>query len=231
MKTALLISGLPRNVEKAFPNIEEMVIKPNNPDIFIHTWNDLDGSCNYPIEELYKPISLVREDQKTWNNTHMQLDRMMKSHARSYHRDKFVEMLYSSWYSTQQANLIKEFYRLTHNIHYDCVIRCRFDLFFDAPIHCHQFNMNSLNISNKWLPDHDMVDDRFAFGSNAIMNAYCSGFNLLDKVQQKRESIDGIFCGETLVYEICHMLNISTNKIANLTCHNISHLISNGTIK
>jgi hypothetical protein len=104
MKIALLISGLPRWVEKGFENINRTLVQPNNPDIFIHTWNDLDGTLNYPINELYKPKVLKSENQKKWTNSHMNLDRMMASHARSYARDKFVEMLYSSWYSIQQAN-------------------------------------------------------------------------------------------------------------------------------
>lgn len=229
-KVALLISGLPRYVEKSFPNIQRMIIEPNNPDVFIHTWNDLDGSLNYPIRKLYQPKILKAENQKNWINRHMNLDRMMASHARSYHRDKFVEMLYSSWYSTQQANLLKEQYRLQHNIRYTHVIRCRFDLHFSTPIDCIHFNPNVLHVSNKWLPEEEMVDDRFGFASNEIMNLYCSGFNLLDYVQSLRDKKDGIFCGETLVYEICRIFGIHYEKIAALTCDNVSHLVAKGEL-
>jgi hypothetical protein len=230
MKVALLISGLPRWVEKGFDNINKTLIAPNDPDIFIHTWNDLDGTLNYPINELYKPKLLKSENQKTWVNTHLELDRMMASHARSYARDKFVEMLYSSWYSIQQANLLKEQYRLENNIKYDYVIRGRFDLYFHQEIVCKNYPSNMLNISNKWLPDLEMTDDRFAFASNEIMNVYASGFNFLDVIQNKRNTIDGIFCGETLVYEVIQIANIKVNKINNLTCDNLSHLIAKGAV-
>lgn len=229
-KIALIISGLPRYIEKSFSNIEWALIKPNNPDIFIHTWNDLDGSLNYPIAELYKPKVLKSENQKTWINSYMNLERIMASHARSYHRNKFVEMLYSSWYSTQQANLIKEQYRLENNLVYDQVIRARFDLYFSTPIDCKHFDPNILYVSNKWLPDHDMIDDRFAFASNSIMNTYCSGFNLLDNIQELRNTKDGIFCGETLVYEICNIFNIKNEKIVSLQCDNVSHLVAQGKL-
>lgn len=229
-KIALIISGLPRYVAKSFPNIEWALIKPNNPDVFIHTWNDTDGSLNYPIAELYKPKILKAENQKIWINSQMELSRMMASHARSYHRHKFVEMLYSSWYSTQQANLLKEQYRLENDMVYDYVIRARFDLHFSTPIDCRHFNPNILHVSNKWLPDHDMVDDRFAFASNSIMNIYSGGFNLLDFIQESRNQKDGIFCGETLVYEVCQSFNIHHEKIVSLQCDNVSHLVAQGKI-
>lgn len=230
MRTALIISGLPRYVEKSFPNINQCLIEPNNPDIFIHTWKDADGTLNYPIAELYRPKMLKAEMQKTWRHTAWDLDRMMKSHARSYHRDKFVEMLYSSWYSIQQSNMLKEEYRLKNDIVYDCVIRARFDIHFNRPVVVTRYNQNILNVSNKWLPDHDMTDDRFAFASNAIMNAYCGGFNMMDAVALRRNKMDGIYCGETLVYEICRMFDIKSEKIADLTCNNVSHMVSQGLI-
>lgn len=38
MKTAVIISGQPRNVQENFHNINEFILKPNNPDVFIHSW-------------------------------------------------------------------------------------------------------------------------------------------------------------------------------------------------
>lgn len=230
MPIALIISGLPRYVKTCFPNINECLIKPNNPDVFIHTWNDLDGTLNYPIAELYKPVAMKAENQKKWSNSKMNLDRMMAGHARSYARDKFVEMLYSSWYSTQQANLLKEQHRLHHDLKYDYVIRARFDLYFSRAVRCADYDPNIINLSNKWLPDTEMADDGFAFASDALMSTYCGGFNMLEHVQNLRHQKDGVFCGETLVYEICRMANIKHAKITNLTCDNVSHLVANGTV-
>lgn len=230
MKICLLISGLPRYVEKSYPNILKSLIEPNDPDIFIHTWNDLDSTLNYPIIDFYKPKAIKSENQKTWINSNMNLDRMMASHARSYARDKFVEMLYSSWYSIQQSNLLKEQYRLENNISYDFAIRARFDIHYSKAVVCKNYDSNILHISNKWLPDKEMTDDRFAFGSNRLINSYCSGFNLLDFVHEMRHKKDGIFCGETLVYEMCRMFGMESRQISDLTCNNVSHMVSQGLI-
>jgi len=50
MKTAVLISGQPRNVEENFENIKNNILIPNDyPDIFVHCWisNDIIGKRFY----------------------------------------------------------------------------------------------------------------------------------------------------------------------------------------
>jgi hypothetical protein len=66
-----------------------------------------------------------------------------------------------------------------------------------------------------------MTDDRFAFGSNHNMNVYSSGFNFLDYFCKIRNGKDGIFCGETLVYEMLNMSGIESNKLNNLICNRL----------
>jgi hypothetical protein len=42
MKIALCLSGQPRFVEEAYPNIFKTIIEPNDPDVFLHAWYDKD---------------------------------------------------------------------------------------------------------------------------------------------------------------------------------------------
>lgn len=224
MKVALCISGLPRHVEQGFPSILGGLIKPNNPDIFIHTWLDpsQNGGGLNVIMDSYKPTRIMMEPQRKFVNSHWNLDRMMASHGRSYKRDKFVEMLYSSWYSVYQANQLKEQYRLENDIVYDYVIRARFDITYSRPLNVSEYDPETLNISNRGLPE-EMIDDRFAFGGNDIMNVYSSGFIFLEKVFKIREKLDGIFCGETLVYEVCRMAGIKHQILYDLGCAHLNH--------
>jgi hypothetical protein len=215
-KVALCISGLPRNVKEGFNNIKANLIDPNNPDIFVHTWLEMDQPLLYIINELYQPIKIMREPRKVFLNKDLELDRMMISHGQSYARPTFVDMLYSSWYGVQAANNLKEQYRLANDIVYDYVIRARFDINYNIAIDCSAYDNNVVHICNRALPDHDMVDDRFAFGSNHNMNVYSSGFNFLDYFTKIRDTKDGIMCGETLVYEMLKMGNIENRKIGNL---------------
>jgi hypothetical protein len=220
-KVAICISGLPRNVENGFGNILETLMAPNdNPDIFIHTWSD-DEEMKHKILKLYNPKLYLFEPRKIFVNDSMELDRMMLSHGRSYTRPNFVDMLYSSWYSVQAANNLKEQYRLANGIMYDYVIRARFDINYNMAINCKEYSENIVYICNRQLPDHDMVDDRFAFGSNHNMNVYSSGFNFLDFICKVRDAKDGIFCGETLVYEMLTMSGIQNIKISNLIANRL----------
>jgi len=224
MKTALLISGLPRYIDQGFPSIRDAIIIPNNPDIFIHTWgNPGDQDLRTKINDLFKPNMLTIESPKIIHNTHMNLDRMMVSHGRSYQRDKFVEMVYSMWYSILQANLLKEHNRLEHNIHYDYVIRARFDITYTKAIDVQQYDSNIIHTTHRPDLPQEMVDDRFAFASNKLMNIYCSGFNFIEYVFSRRDKLDGIFCGETICYEIFKLFGIESKYIIGLHGNHLNH--------
>lgn len=216
MNTALLISGLPRAVSKSFPSIRDAIIVPNNPDIFVHTWGDPNNqSLRNEICNLFNPTAITIEPQKNIVNDHINLDRMMASHGRGYSRPCFVEMVYSMWYSLLQSNLLKEEHRLKNNIHYDCVIRIRFDINYRIVVNVSDYDLNVINIAKRDLPS-EMVDDQFAFASNELMNMYCGGFSWMEYVFSKRDKLDGIFCSETLLYEMFKSLEIKYNVINGL---------------
>lgn len=224
MKTALLISGLPRCIDRGFPSIRDALIKPNNPDIFIHTWgNPGDHGLREKITNLFHPNMLTIEEPKIIHNTHMNLDRMMASHGRSYQRHKFVEMVYSMWYSILQANLLKEHNRLEHNIHYDYIIRARFDITYTKAIDVKNYDSNIIHTAHRPDLPPEMVDDRFAFASNELMNIYCSGFNMIEHIFSKRDKLDGIFCGETICYELFKLFGISHQHIPGLHANHLNH--------
>jgi len=229
MKTCLLISGLPRNIYAGFNNINQCLIEPNNADVFIHSWlnESEEKQKSRFILENFKPKRWLFETQKKFVDSHMELSRMMASHGRGYERNNFVTMVYSSWYSILQANLLKEQYRLENDIEYDYVIRARFDIAYNKPVICSSYHKDTLNISNRNLVPNkgplppEMVDDRFAFASNSIMNVYCNGFSMIDYLHNMRNKKDGIFCGETIVYEMSKMFDFSINTLDNLIAYHI----------
>lgn len=215
MKTCLLLSGLPRHIFASESNIRHHLIEPNDADVFIHTWSDDQKVCN-DLEKMYCPKAMICEKQRLFSNPNWDLSRMLSFYARSYTHDSFMTMLYSSWYSVLQANLLKEQYALHNNLNYDCVIRARFDIIYDQQIKCSQYDLSKIHISHRTDLPSEMINDQFAFSSNDIMNIYSSGFLLLDSVQSKKHKTDGIFCGETLVYEILKRFNIDCNILTDL---------------
>lgn len=220
-KTCLLLSGLPRSVEASYQNIQKNIIYPNDPDIFIHTWIDPDDPLAAKIIDLYKPKGIIMEKLRSWNNSHINMDRMMNSYAKAYERKYFVDALYSAWFSIQQSNLLKEQYRLENDIVYDCAIRARLDINYNMPVQCCGYDQDKINVSNRGLPE-DMVEDLFGFGPNHLMNIYCSAFNLIDHIHTIRDKKDGVFCGEVLLFETLKAFNVSNNVVQNLACTRIN---------
>jgi len=244
MKIALCISGQPRFVENAFPNIYNNIIQPNNPDVFIHCWYDenligqnfvnpaLYSANNWDyssdkskysdnldklILDLYKPKKYIFENQKSIKDDTLRLEEILNSHARVYTREYFVEMLYSSWYSILKSNMLKEEYRLENNIMYDYVIRMRFDATFNMPVVCSEYDPNFLHTDRRPdFPIPRMIEDWFGFGSNKIMNIYSSAFNYMQYAVEESNKYDRIFCSETLVYEMMKVFNIRHVAIQNL---------------
>lgn len=217
MTTCLLLSGLARNVEASFSNIQKALMQTNNPDIFIHAWLDeeQDPKLKQTIIDLYQPKSIVCEKLRPWKNSKLNMDRMMASYAKPYIRDNFVDTFYSCWYSVQQANLLKDKYRLLNDITYDFSIRARFDINYSAPIDCSKFRNDVIHLANRELPP-EMIDDRFAFGPDTLMSIYCSGFNHIDYIHALKDKKDGIFCGENLMYEMCKAFGVQTIKLPHL---------------
>jgi hypothetical protein len=216
MKVCVLISGLPRQVRNCFNNINECLILPNEADVFIHSWiNDNDETINF-ISQNFKPKEFKYENQLKIVNDSLDFSRMLSTHAWAYTRERFVDMLYSSWYSALQVNLLKEKYRLENNINYDYVIRARFDIVYNRPVIVSQYNPNLLNVNIRHHLPPEMIDDRFAFASNDIMNLYYSGFTLFEHLYKIRKKIDSIFCGETIVYETMKHFKIQQNIINDL---------------
>lgn len=223
MKTAVLISGIPRHLEKGYESLFESIIAPNNADVFIHGWlsPEKNDDINHVVN-LYKPVRYLMEKPKIFLDSSMNLERMMNSWAKSYKRDVFLETTYSMWYGIQQVNLLKELYRLENNFVYDYVVRARFDLTFNIKINCQEYDSNIIHTATRILPP-EMIDDRFAFSSNDLMNAYCGGFNYLNYIFNLKNKSDGIFCGETLTYEMLSRLDIRTNQISELICSHLNH--------
>lgn len=212
MKTCLLISGLPRQVQSCFDNINKNIILPNNPDVFIHTWSE-DNKINDYIIDTYKPIRHIFEPRKKFVNDNLDLNYMLSTYAHAYDRNRFIDMLYSSWYSNLKVNNLKEEYRLENNIKYDYVIKIRFDVVYNRPLIVSNYDSNQLNVNVRYDLPSKMTDDRIAFASNDIMNLYCGGFTMFEFIYKLKYGIDKIFCGETIVYEVMKHFNINTNVI------------------
>ena len=214
MKIALCMSGQARGVLNGWQGICSNLLNPNSPDIFVHAWGEEGDEQVKAIASLYKPVSMVVESQRHFVNSRTDVDRQRAKYPHGANRDDFVDRTYSMQYSILQANLVKERHRLANNVHYDCVIRARFDLSFSRPIECSKYDLSVVHLTDKCLPE--MLDDRFALGPEHLMNIYSSVFLFYDQINRIRSSKDGIFCGETLLYELFKACKVEYRFIPNL---------------
>lgn len=150
MKCAVIISGQPRGVLETYTDIQNSLIKPNNADVFLHSWIDKEmegkaynanwlvnqgqsGIATKPIPkdidkiilDVYQPKKYLFEPQKifTYNP------------AIEKYKAKYlpIQDSFSMLYSLYSAIKLKQYYEIEHSIVYDVVIRIRFGMRFLYP--------------------------------------------------------------------------------------------------
>jgi hypothetical protein len=216
MRNALCFAGVPRFIEDTWPNIHRNLIVPNgNPDIFVHAWASNESEVA-KIRELYKPVELVYEPHRTFINPKLDMDRQLAKYGMPP-RDGFVNVTYSMWYSIMQSHLLKERHRLTNGINYDRVARCRFDITYDSPICFDNSPSDAVWLYARGIPD--MYADVFMVGPEKFANIFSTLFNSIDYVNAIRSKGDGIFCGETLLYEGLRLAGIPVSILPNCYAH------------
>jgi len=201
-KVALCISGQPRSAIETFPLIYENIIVPNNADVFIHMNFDSNntyiekshsdnGNCKLSSDidkrviDLYKPKSFLVEKPKNFKNKNIQIptDRLERTKKMNLHKEwtdehhteYIIRQLCSMYYSINKCNELKELYALENNIHYDYVIRIRFDITPREKLICSNYDANFIHYLDIGQLD-ELISDWLNFGSNAIMNVYASLF-------------------------------------------------------
>lgn len=137
MRTALLLSGKISQVPECYESIIEHMVKPYEADVFVDTWtpeNDTVDSVDEVIR-LFKP-KLVNVEE--FNDAPLtKLTRaVLPSEVHSYDgyvtHETHIENLYFMYYKVWRSNQLRKVWEETNRVKYDCVIRMRFQLRFEA---------------------------------------------------------------------------------------------------
>jgi len=214
MKVALCFSGLPRFVEQTYQYWLRSLIKPYNPDVFIHTWEWSDKwNPNHNIadqlQSLYNPIVVQIESTKTFD-TSIYTDRVWP------HRTTPQTVL-SQWYSIGQSIKHKSDYETRMGFKYDIVVRCRFDWYLKEII---LENNSMVNVAltptlsgHRFTYDGQIyvgINDQFGYASSDIMNVYG---RLFDNIPSLYSNHGVDFCSELLLKGHLVENNIEVNEI------------------
>jgi len=200
MRVAVCLSGQPRSVDVTFLYIYNNIIKPNNADVFIHTYFDKDNlymekthldrdNCTIEpsiidtILELYQPKAYLVEKPKNFSKINLKMTEFRLKRSRELNKHKnwtdeehtkhIIKQTMSQYYSIYKSNELKENYANENGFVYDFVIRLRFDLVPHQILTCEHYNPNFIYYQAMGHPDH-LISDWINFGSNLIMNIYSS---------------------------------------------------------
>ena len=224
MKIALCLSGIPRNLNKAYPNIKKQLLDPYSPDVFIHTWynkedigvplfnswgqkieEQLDNFILSNIFEKFNPKKLLVENQ-------IDFDLPKKLNFPKYGFN-MVSMLYS----INEANNLKKRYEEENNFTYDIVIRSRFDLNIFGNLDLFSLDLDNKIHCLKECPHFNGVNDQFAVGSSQNIDVFSSSLSVIPELWNMHPyfNIESV-CGETVVYYNTWLKNqIEINILSN----------------
>jgi hypothetical protein len=234
MKVALCISGQARFVQKCFPAIKSNIIDQADTDVFCHTWLPKEGfeykfiGQNYQqgwkdfkitdddinaIQDLYKPVrSIILPVEEMFVDV-LTGDSIPKYYGgvaecdRDRYRLKMIKASLGMYKGIWAANHIKEEYRLTNNVKYDYVIRCRYDVIPCRPIKYDSMSDGHILYEELNQPD-GMVSDLINIGSNGVMNAYSSIFHNWETLVNMSMRKRNVWCNELLISEMMEIFEI-----------------------
>jgi len=228
MRVALCISGQPRFFEKGFVYINNCIIKPFQPDVFMHIWYDKDHvgkpySCApwnngisdnikphtmEALKHIYNPKLSIFEPEKFWDN----------NLQRSYESNKgrqYSFITFSQFYSIMMANELKRQYERVNSFKYDWVIKIRTDWAIETLLPLQQMARSSVYVPDN-CPDPKYFNDQFAVGTSENIDVYSSVFPNIDNYW--------VHDGVRLVGETMATHHLQVNKVSYIPLP-ISHSI------
>jgi hypothetical protein len=178
-KIAILIGGLIRDYENAYPYLKENLLDKYDCDIFISTWDIkeshgtnrrnynriIDWSSTKKITqfekdkllELYNPKKIQIENFYVWekNNKDNILNFMEKNSFTLYR--KILNNIFCQWYKIFDVFKLYNTYKYDNNKIYDIVIKMRFDVIFEH-IDINIITDNKLYFLNNWGKKNNKID-------------------------------------------------------------------------
>jgi hypothetical protein len=221
MKIALCLSGQTRFVEECYSEVlYPFILKDNNVDIFIHTW-DIDrsqintrfiNSGGHSIGNLIKE-SQIQDTLNLYHPVSYKIETQKQFELNKYH-DRTMpyirsDCLYSMFYSIYQSNKLKTDYENLHNFKYDWVIRSRFDVKLDSKIKFNEFNNAILHLPSGCFDSTNGYTDCFAFSNSKNIDIYSDTYNHIDECMNDNTIK---LCGEYILKKWIDVNNVVVNS-------------------
>lgn len=206
-KIALILFGHMRTYKSCFNSLKNNLLDPLNPDVFIHTWDELDSKTrswhSYNIKdnltldkdgqkriiELYKPKSITFENQ----NLELYKDDGM-TNGMSIQGQKFM------YYSFFKANELKKEHEKENNFKYDIVIKLRPDILFKESLmsFIEQYEANRLLLAGNKIGFRSKIQNYKALdilmaAESQKMDEVANIYLVIDKYLLKQDLLHSAF--------------------------------------
>ena len=172
----------------------EYLIKNNNVDVFIWSW---DEELKENITTLFNPVKQVY--CKQINFLTEDLERLWEPH--NYEAKRRIQNHYSRYYSLNKCVELKSQYEKKHNFKYDIVFCSRFDVCLKREIKIPEWDNFIKNnkieciVGNggpAWGNARFKIQDHYFFSSSKIMDKYAELYNNLDDMALSARGARGI---------------------------------------
>lgn len=168
------IHNLPVNYLSTYKSQIDNIIKPNNADVFIHSWSE---QVKDDVVDKLKPVNYLFERQIDFHKEAEKInDNPNVTHFNQRH------FILSRWYSTKKVMELKRQHEVENNFKYDCVMVTRFDAIYNTVWDLYNQDMNYFYITGGWpLSYQEGLPDLWFFSNTDTMDVYG---NMYDELKE-----------------------------------------------
>lgn len=202
MRTAIVLSGLPRKVEEGYETFWKSIITKYNADVYLHYWVEYEWE---KVLKVFSPKKYIAIEPFKFTEYKEGINSENDDHSRpvaAYDVSGCFRTLpmYYGWQSAY--SLIDE--------EYDCIVRGRYDLGWHEPIDLNQLDLTKLNIAAMHWPGSPIPDDNLCVTNQENADALFS--DIFDQFVAHSKEIGTINFQERNLMEMLMYKNLY-NKI------------------
>jgi hypothetical protein len=147
MKVALLLTGLPRQVQEGYNDYWKNIVENYDTDVYLHFWEEAE----------YEKVLQVYNPKKYICQTPIEFTSYEEGILSSNNSFRVLPMFYG-WQSGYQLIEGK----------YDCIIRSRYDMGSSNPIKLEKLDLSKINVSNYHWKDSEIMDDNLCISNQNL---------------------------------------------------------------
>lgn len=202
MKTAVLLTGQPREIKEVWKSMKENLLDQlPNPEVFIYT------SEEYDVPEFFDSIKLVKYVvEPQFKHDHIE-PFLRKIGFYANHR---IDPTIQQFYGIKKAWDLMADHEEKNNFKYDLVVRTRSDFIWLRPLKLDFVDLEKVN--NLHASFAPTMSTEFAIGPNSEMEKYCGLYDWLANEGQNYLTNDH----PRLAYPVDHKYNCDILLIAYL---------------